>query len=132
MISSDFLLKAGGTYHIATDNNLNYNYGSTLAVDTDLAYNLTDYMNVSLGFNYFHSDKAQDPDNKYNGQNPHRLTDFVGYTGEDSIWVSPTMRIMPLAGMAVDFKFQYPLYYHIPVIAQVTDFRVTGGLSYSF
>jgi len=132
MLNSDFLWKADVIYHISTDNHLNYNYGNALTFDTSMDYNLTDMVNIGLGAKYFHSDKAQDPDNKYNGQDPHRLTDYVGYTGEDSIWISPTVRVMPVNGMAIDLKFQYPLYYHIPVIAQVTDFRVTGGISYSF
>jgi len=132
MLSSDFLLKADASYHFSTPNHLDYSYGDTASLDTALAYNLTDYMNVSLGVNYFHSEQADDPDNKYNGKVSSRLTDFAGYTGEDSIWIYPSVRIMPFAGAGIDLKFQYPVYYHVPDIEFVTDFRLTAGISYSF
>lgn len=132
MLSSDFLLKADASYHFSTPNRLDYSYGDTASLDADLAYNLTDYLNVSFGVNYFHSEQADDPDNKYNGKVSSRLTDYAGYTGEDSIWISPAIHIMPFAGAGIDFKFQYPVYYHVPDIEFVTDYRLTAGISYSF
>lgn len=132
MLSSDFLLKADASYHFSTPNRLDYSYGDTASMDTALAYNLTDFMNVSFGVNYFHSEQADDPDNKYNGKVRSRLTDYAGYTGEDSIWISPSFHIMPFAGAGIDFKFQYPVYYHVPDLEFVTDYRLTAGVSYSF
>ena len=132
MISPKFLLQADVNYRVANKNSLGYSYGDTAAVNANLNYNVANYMNVSLGAGYFHSEQADDPNNKYNGQNPHRLTDYVGYTGEDSVWITPGVAVIPFPGAAIDLKFSYPVYYHVPDIEQVTDWRLTAGISYSF
>jgi len=132
MINSDFMVQADTRYEIATANGLGYSFGDTVAVNAYLKYNLTDYINLSLGANYFHSEQSDDPNNKYNGKVSKRLTDYSGYTGEDNIWVSPGFQIMPFKGASVDFRFQYPVYQHVRDIAQVTDYRLTTGISYSF
>ena len=132
MLNSDFLLQADATYQIATKNDLGYCAGDTFALNSYLRYNLVDFINVSLGLGYFHSEQADDPLNNYNGQDSRRLTDFVGYTGEDSIWVSPGFQVLPMKHASVDFKFQYPLYYSVGGIQQVTDYRLLAGVSYSF
>jgi long-subunit fatty acid transport protein len=132
MFGSAFLVQADARYEIATRNNLGYCFGDTALVNAGLKYNLVDFLNVSFGASYFHSEQADDPDNKYNGKNSLRLTDFSGYTGEDSIWISPGIQIMPFTNASIDFKFHYPVYYSVPDIEQVTDYRVTAGISYSF
>ncbi len=132
MLSSAFLLSADATYQIATRNSLEYSYGDTFALNTYLKYNLADFLNLSLGLNYFHSEPADDPDNSYRGQDSRRLTDFVGYTGEDSIWVSPGIQVLPFKNASVDFKFQYPVFYSVNGVQQVTDYRLLAGMSYSF
>jgi len=132
MLSSDFLLLADARYEVATENHLGYSYGDTASVGACLKYNLLDFMNVSVGVNYFHSEQADDPHNSYNGHDPKRLTDFVGYTGEDNVWISPGIQVIPFKGASMDVKFQYPLYQHVPDIELVTDYRLMVGLSYSF
>jgi hypothetical protein len=132
MLSSSFLLSSDATYHFSTRNNLGYSFGDTFALNANLKYNLTEYVNLALGAGYFHSEQADDPNNAYNGNKPQRLTDFVGYTGEDSIWLSPGVQVLPFNNASIDLRFQYPVYYHVPDIEQVTDWRLTAGLSYSF
>jgi len=132
MLSPSFMAQAGAHYEIATANGYGYKFGDTAGVDAELRYNVTDFMNVSLGVNYFHSEQADDPDNKYNGRDSKRLTDYSGYTGEDSLWVSPAVQIMPFSGASIDLKFQYPAYYHVPDIEHVTSYRIVAGISYSF
>ena len=132
VLSPKFMTDADVTYHIATSNPLGYDFGDTVAVNTALRYSLASFMNVSVGVNYFHAEQADDPDNKYNGQNRHSLVDFVGYTGEDSIWVSPGVQVFPYKGASMDLKFQYPVYYHVPDIEFVSDWRLIAGISYSF
>lgn len=129
MINSDFLLTADANYQVGTANGLGYEFGDTASLNTSVAYNALDWMNVSLGLGYFHAEQNDDPDNKYKGNDSRRLTDFSGYTGEDSIWISPGIQILPFNGFSMDVKFQYPLYYHTPDIEQVTDYRVVAGLS---
>lgn len=132
MLGSPFLLSADATYRFSTPNGLGYSYGGTFAANACVKYNLADSVNLSLGAGYFHSEQADDPNNAYNGQIPQRLTDFVGYTGEDSVWISPGVQVLPFQNAAIDLKFQYPVYYHVPDIEFVTDWRLSAGLSYSF
>ncbi|HLB25824.1 MAG TPA: transporter [Nitrospirota bacterium] len=132
MFGPSFLVQADMTYHISTKNDLDYEYGDTFALNAYAKYNLTDFLNLSLGANYFHSEQADDPDNNYNGQVKSRLTDYVGYTGEDSIWISPGFQVIPFENASVDFRFQYPLYYYTHGLQQVTDYRLTAGISYGF
>ncbi|MBI5696646.1 MAG: transporter [Nitrospirae bacterium] len=129
MINSDFLLTADANYQIGMPGSLNYEFGDTASLNTSLSYNALDWMNVSLGLNYFHAEQNDDPDNKYNGNDSKRLTDYSGYTGEDSIWLSPGVQFLPFNNWTVDVKVQCPLYTHTPDISQMTDYRVIAGIS---
>lgn len=132
MLSSDFLLRADMTYHFTTENPLGYEFGDTAAVNAHLDYNLLDSVNLSLGANYFHSEQADDRENNYNGKVRRRMTDFAGYTGEDSFWIAPGIQILPFDGASIDVNMQVPVYYHVKGVQQVTDFRVNAGVSYGF
>ncbi len=132
MIGRRFLIQASARYEIATSNGLGYHAGDTFAFSPSVKYSLTDYLNLSLGLEYFHAEQADDPQNAYNGQDSARLTDYAGYTGEDSIWVSPGIQVLPFKGASVDFTFQYPVYCRVPDTEQVTDYRIIAGASYSF
>lgn len=132
MLSSEFLVRADAAYQITTENNLGYEFGDTLAVNGHLDYNALDFMNLSLGLNYFHSEQADDREDNYNGNSSRRLTDFTGYTGEDSVWVNPSVQFIPFENASIDLGVQVPLYYHVGGIQQVTDYRVLAGISYAF
>jgi len=132
MISSEFLLNAGATYQFTTENPLGYEFGDTLAVNADLSYNLLDPLNVSLGTEYFHSEQADDRQNNYRGKLSQRMTDYAGYTGEDSVWLRAEVELLPLDGASVGLNFSYPLYYRVGGIQQVTDYKISIGASYGF
>jgi hypothetical protein len=126
------MAEAGAQYRVATRNSLGYCYGDTAQVDAGVNYNALKFLNLSLTGSYFHAEQADDPKNNYNGQDSSRLTDFVGYTGEDSVWITPGVQVIPFGGASINFQFQYPVYYRVPDIEQVTDWRLTAGLSYTF
>jgi len=132
MLSSDFLVRADANWHITTENPLGYEFGDTVAVNGHLDYNALDFLNLSLGLGYFHSEQADDRENNYRGNVKQRLTDYTGYTGEDSIWVSPGIQILPFDGASIEVSVQVPVYKYSPDIQQLTDYRVMAGLSYSF
>jgi len=132
MLSSEFLVRADAAYQFTTENNLGYEFGDTLALNGHLDYNALDFLNLSLGLNYFHSEQADDRENNYNGKRSQRLTDFAGYTGEDSIWINPSVQFIPFENASVDLGVQIPLYYSTGDIQQVTDYRVLAGISYAF
>jgi hypothetical protein len=132
MFSSAFLVRADANWQITTENPLGYEYGDTVAVNGHLDYNALDFLNLSLGLGYFHSDQADDRRNNYLGNQSQRLTDYTGYTGEDSVWVSPGVQILPFGGASIDVSVQVPVYKYSPDIQQLTDYRVLAGLSYAF
>ena len=132
VLSSSFFLQTDAKYQMATANGYGYSFGDTLNIGTDLKYNVASYMNSSLGLSYFHSGQSDDPDNAYNGKYSNRLTDYVGYTGEDSLWISPGIQVMPFSGCSVNVKFQYPIMCSVPDFEQVTTYRITAGITYSF
>lgn len=132
MLSQDFLLRADANYQFATENPLGYQFGDTFAVNGNLDYNLIDPLNLTVGASYFHSGKAKDHDNNYKGNDPRRLTDYDGYTGEDSLWVSPGIQIIPFSGARIDLTGQLPVYYKVGGIQQVTDYRLLAAFSYGF
>jgi len=132
MISSELLVNADLTYQFTTENPLGYEFGDTLSMDADLFYNLLDFMNVSVGAEYFHSEQADDREGNYKGNVSKRMTDFTGYTGEDSVWAKAGVQLLPFDGASVDLDFSYPLYYHVGGIQQVTDYKTTLRMSYSF
>lgn len=132
MLSSEFLLNADLTYQFTTENPLGYEFGDTLSVNADLFYNVLDFLNVSVGTEYFHSDQADDRENNYKGNVSKRMTDYVGYTGEDSIWVKAGVQLLPFEGASIDCDFSYPLYYHVGGIQQVTDYKASVRASVGF
>jgi len=132
MISPEFMARADVNYQFATENHNGYEFGDTFALNGNLDYNLFEFMNLTLGANYFHSEQADDREGKYNGNLPQRLTDYAGYTGEDSIWVSPGIQIIPFDGARLDASVQLPVYYYAGGVQQVTDYRVLAGFSYGF
>jgi len=132
MVSPALLVSADARYEIATENGLGYSFGDTFSVNGNVKYNPFDFLNLGVNVNYFHSGQSDDPRNNYNGLNSRRLTDFNGYTGEDSIWVAPTVQLLLFKGFSADFKYQIPVYYHTPDIGFVTDYRAVAGISYSF
>jgi hypothetical protein len=125
-----FLFQADVTYQITTRNSKGYEFGDSLAADLTGKYGVSRYFNVTVGFTFLHVNKATDEDGHYT--NLASLMDDPANTGEDSLWFSPGVQILPIRNSMIDLKGQLPVWEHVSGIQLVSRYRIFVGVSIAF
>lgn len=128
--SDPLLFQTDVTYQIATRNSEGYKFGDSFTANLLGKYAVSSLFNVTGGLTYLHQNRASDREGKYTDLTS--LMDDPANTGEDSIWLSPGIQVLPLKNGLVDLKVQLPLWQRVKGVQLVSRYRILVGFSYSF
>lgn len=129
---SPLFIQADGTYQLTTENPKGYEFGDSLSLNLSGNYSVISWANFIGALNFLHTQRSDDRENRYRGNDPTRLIDYTGNTGLSTLWLSPGIQLTPFKNSIFELKFQYPIWWDVNGIQQVADYRVVTGLSYNF
>lgn len=119
------------TYQHSTKGDEGYQFGSQLAVDLSLKYQVHDYVNLGLEMNGIHAGEDEDREGKYTMTSS--MIDTPTNTGLDSLSISPVAQIkIPNTGGNLQLKYQLPIYQEVNGYQQVLDWRILSNLTWVF
>jgi len=125
-----FAFQADIAYQIATRNQNGYKFGNSFTANLMGKYALSSAFDITGGLTYLHQDSADDRDKKYTDLTS--VLDDPENTGENSVWLSAGLQVMPLKNGMIDLKGQFPVWEYAEGTQLVSSYRILLGISYSF